>query len=148
MRGKLTSEDRRLLRRERSKPVLEKIRRLLLNTVAKEPPSSDLAKAASYGLNHWGALTRFVVDGRLSLDNNLCERQLRAIAVGRKNYLFAGSPEGTRRAVTIYTVLQSAILHGIAPLPYLTDALRKLNSGTPVADLLPHRFVELTQTAT
>jgi hypothetical protein len=96
----LTSEQREALRGERPAGVLERQKRWVVATVEQEPPSSDLAKAAGYCLNHWTALTRFVQDGRLDLDNNLCERQLRDVAVGRQNYLFAGSHEAARRTHT------------------------------------------------
>jgi len=69
----------------------------------KEPPASDFARAIGYALNQWQALTRFAMDGRLDLDNNLCERQLRDVAIGRKNYLFAGSDEAAQRTAVLYS---------------------------------------------
>ncbi|MBK7975291.1 MAG: transposase [Deltaproteobacteria bacterium] len=88
-----------------------------------ETPSSALAQAASYFLNHWTALTRFVEDGRLSLDNNLCERQIRDLALGRRNYLFAGSHDAARRSARLYSLMRTCVQHGVAPLPYLTDVI-------------------------
>ena len=79
-----------------------------------------------YLLNHWAALSRFLDDGRLVLDNNGTERQLRAVALGRKNYLFAGSHDAARRAAVLYSLLRTCAQHGVPPLPYLTDVLRKL----------------------
>jgi len=138
-----SAQERTALRRERARPVLEKLKRWLLATVAQEPPSSELAKACGYPLNHWAALTRFLEDGRLSLDNNLCERQLRDIAVGRKVYLFAGSHAAARRTATLYSLMRTAALHGVPPLPYLTDVLKKLAAGWPderLDQLLPDRW--------
>src|SRR5262249_39789889 len=81
----LSAEGRAELRQERSVPLLERLRRWYVATTTSEPPSTDIAKAAGYALNHWEALTRFVKDGRVSLDNNLTESQLRDVALGR-NY--------------------------------------------------------------
>jgi transposase len=136
-------EERAALRRERSAPTLEKLQRWLVRTLADEPPSSELAKASGYVLNHWTALGRFTEDGRLSLDNNLCERQLRDIALGRKNYLFAGSHDAARRSATLYSLMRTCAQHGVPPLPYLSDALRKLAAGWPddrLDELLPDRW--------
>ncbi len=80
----LSADDRASLRQERSQPVLEKLKRCLLSTLVNEPPSSELAKATGYILNQWTALSQFVEDGRLNLDNNLCEQQLRDIALGAR----------------------------------------------------------------
>ena len=142
----LSPEERASLRQERSQPVLEKLKRWLLSTLANEPPSSELAKATGYLLNQWTALSQFVEDGRLNLDNNLCEQQLRDIALGRKNYLFAGSHDAARRAAALYSLMRSCAQHGVPPLPYLTDVLRKLADGwkqSRLDELLPHRWEEM-----
>ena len=92
---------------------------------------------------HWTALTRFVDDGRLSLDNNLVERQIRDIALGRKNYLFAGSHRAAERTAALYSLLRTAALQGVPPLPYLTDVLTKLAAGWDpdrIDELLPDRW--------
>lgn len=135
-----TFSDRAALRQERTAPVLQQLKRWALVTHANEPPSSDLAKAAAYMLNQWQALTRFVTDGRLSPDNNLTESQLRSIALGRKNYLFAGSHEAARRAAVLYTITRTCALQRVPPLAYLTDILPKLASAWPqsrIDELLP-----------
>jgi transposase len=139
----LSAETRQALRDERSRPVLDKLQRWLVGVVAHEPPSSELARASAYVLNHWAALTRFLDDGRLSPDNNLCERQLRDIALGRKNFLFAGSHEAAHRTAALYSLLRTCQQHGVPPLPYLTDVLRKLAQGWPnhrLDELLPDRW--------
>jgi hypothetical protein len=139
----LTPQGRAQLRQQRSEPVLEKLKHWFLATLKSETPSSDLAKAAGYPLNHWEALTRFVKDGRVSLDNNLCEQQLRDIALGRKNYLFAGSHDAARRAANLYSLMRTCIQYGVSPLPYLTDVLSRLAAGwdvTRLDELLPHRW--------
>jgi len=139
----LPAEGRATLRGQRSRPVLDTLHRWLVRTLASEPPSSELAKAAGYLFNQWTALTRFLEDGRLGLDNNLCERQLRDIALGRKNYLFAGSHDAARRAATLYSLLRTCALHDLPPLPYLTDVLRRLAAGWEqdrLDELLPDRW--------
>ena len=112
-------------------------------SLAKEPPASDFAKACGYIINQWEALTRFLEDGRLGLDNNPVERQLRDIALGRKNFLFAGSHAAGRRTATLYSLLRTAAQHGVPPLPYLTDVLQHLADGwdhNRLDELLPDRW--------
>jgi transposase len=143
---RLSREQRAKLRGERSVVILDKLKRWLVTTYEKELPSSALTKAAGYCLNQWTALTRFVDDGRLSLDNNLCEQQLRDIALGRKNYLFAGSHDAARRTAAIYSLMRTCAQHGVPPLPWLTDVLRKLANGweaTRLDELLPDRWQQL-----
>lgn len=139
----LAPPERKLMREERSQPVFERLKGWAAIVLAAEPPGSTLAQAVRYMRNHWGALTRFVQDGRLDLDNNLCERQLRAIALGRRNYLFCGSDQAARRAATLYSLLRTCALRGVSPLPYLTDVLTKLAAGWPkerLVELLPDRW--------
>jgi transposase len=139
----LAPDDRAALRRDRTAPVLERLHRWCGLTRAQEPPGTDLAKAAGYFVNHRTALTRFLDDGRLSPDNNLCESQLRDIALGRKNFLFAGSHDAARRAAGLYSLIRTCAQHGVPPLPYLTDVLTKLPAATTAAQLdalLPPRW--------
>ena len=142
----LSPDARAAQRQERSLPALEKLQRWMVATVRDEPPSSAVAQAASYFVNHWAALTRFVEDGRLSLDNNLCERQIRDLALGRRNYLFAGSHDAARRSARLYSLMRTCAQHGVAPLPYLTDVIEKLAADWPeqrMAELLPDRWASL-----
>jgi len=138
-----TPEQRLELRRSRSRGITDRYHRWLRRTVDGEPPESALAKACAYSINHWVALTRFLEDGRLPLDNNLCERQIRSLAVGRKNYLFAGSDAGAEWAATLYSLLRTCALHGIDTYAYLVDLLRKLAAGWSqlrVDELLPESW--------
>lgn len=139
----LSIDQRTSLRKQRSQGILERLKRWLVTTHASEPPSADLAKATAYILNHWLALTRFVDDGRLSLDNNVCEQQLRSIALGRRNYLFCGSHKAAERAAVLYGLTRTCAQYAVPPLPYLTDVLRRLGRGWPqsrLEELLPHRW--------
>ena len=143
---RLTPTQRAALRGDRAAPVLAHLQRWLLTTVATEPPRSELTKAASYSVKQWTALTRFLNDGRLALDNNVCEQQLRDVALGRKNFLFAGSHDAARRTAVLYSLMRTCAQHGVAPLPYLTDVLRKLATGwatTRLAELLPDQWNRL-----
>lgn len=136
----LAPPKRAQLRQERSRPVLETLQRALAIPLPNEPPSSAFAKATRYVLNQWTALTRFLDDGRLWLDNNCTERQLRSVAVGRRNYLFAGSHEAARRAAVLYSLTRTCAQHHVPPLPYFTDVLRQLRDNVPAAELLPDRW--------
>lgn len=137
----LSPDARVQLRQARAAPLLDTLQRWVAVTGATEPPSTALAKAVAYLRHHWRALSRFLDDGRLDLDNTLCERQIRDIAVGRRNYLFAGSHAAARRAATLYSLTRTCAQYGVPPLPYLTDVLQKLATGWPTArldDILPH----------
>jgi transposase len=128
-------EARRALRQEQSAPLLAKIdaeRQALARTVL---PKSPLGDAVRYLTNQWAALQRFVDDGRLAIDNNRAENQLRIVAVGRKNWLFAGSFEGARRAALLYSLVQSCKLADVAPFAYLKDVLLRLPTH-------PHRLID------
>lgn len=135
-----TPEERQRRRRAQSEPVLNKLGQWMAETYNHEPPKSPLAKAIYYSVSRWTALSRFLEDPALPLHNNACERGLRTIAVGRKNYLFAGSDAGAERAATIYTLVATATLHGLDPWAYLKDVLEKLSAGWPqrrIEELLP-----------
>lgn len=139
------------LRRARSCPILERYQRWITRTVASEPPASLLAKACAYSVNHWPALTRFLQDGILPLDNNLCEQQIRTLAVGRRNYLFAGSDDGAKNAATMYSLLRTCALQRVDAFAYLEDVLRKLAAGWPqrrIDELLPENWAAAKKNAT
>lgn len=104
---------------------------------------SDTTAAIRYALGLWPALTRYCDDGRLEIDNNAAERALRAVALGRKNYLFAGSDEGGERAASIYSLVGSAKLNGIDPEAYLREVLTRIadHPVNRIDDLLPWNLV-------
>ena len=141
----LSPEQLAALRAQRTRPLLEELRGWLQSTSEREPPSSEMGRACRYSLNNWQALTRFVDDGHLTPDNNLCELQIRSVAVGRKNYLFAGSHAGARRAAILYSVLRTAALCEVDPEAYLADVLIKLAGDWPnkrLDELLPGPWLE------
>jgi transposase len=136
-------EERRALRLARSSPILKRLDRWLVRTASKEPPESALHKACAYVINQWEALITFLDDGRLALDNNLCEQQIRSLALGRKNYLFAGAEVGAERAAVLYSLLRTAALAGVNPLAYLTQVIERIADGWPMSridELLPQNY--------
>ena len=127
------------MRQARAKPLLDRMHTWLEATLAKLSPKSDTAAAIRYALSRWRALTRYADDGQLEIDNNAAERALRVVALGRKNFLFAGSDAGGERAAAIYSLLGSAKLNGLDPELYLHHVLQRI-ADHPVCninDLLP-----------
>ena len=135
----LPPDHRRRERQQRSKPVAEALATWADETVRKLSRKSGLAAAFRYMRARWTALTRCFDDGRLALDNNPAERALRGVAIGRKNYLFAGSDAGGRRAAAMYSLIESAKLNGLNPQLYLADLLDRIadHPARHIAELLP-----------
>lgn len=121
-------------RQDKTKALLDALREVLDAALRRLSPKSDMAKAIAYGTRRWPALCRFLDDGRLEIDNNIAERALRGIAVGRRNWLFAGSRTGGERAAAIYTVIQTCKANAstrrhISP----TSSRRSPTTGPPAA---------------
>ena len=121
-----TAEVRRTIRQARARPLLVSMRVWLESTLAKLSRKSDTAAAIRYAVSRWPALTRYIDDGQLEIDNNAAERALRVVALGRKNFLFAGSNAGGERAAAIYSLLGSAKLNGLDPELYLHHVLEQI----------------------
>lgn len=122
----LDADARRTLRREQAVPLLARIDSVRQDLARTVLPKSPLGDAVRYLTNQWAALQRYVEDGRLAIDNNRAENQLRVVAVGRKNWLFAGSLEGARRAALLYSLVQSCKLVKVPPFGYLKDVLLRV----------------------
>jgi transposase/uncharacterized coiled-coil protein SlyX len=141
----LTPDERRRLREQESRPLVERIFARLDDERAELRPTSQLAKAVQYSLNRRAELLRFLDDGRIELDTGLLERSMRGPTLGRKNYLFFGSLSGGRTAATLYSVVQSAKLYHLDVTAYLTDVLRRLpaipsTDMVAIRELLPDRW--------
>jgi transposase len=102
-------------------------------------PKSASAKAINYILSRWAAFTRFLDDGRICLSNNAAERAIRGVALGRKNWTFAGSDAGGHRAAAIYTLVETCKLNDVDPQAWLADVLARLpdHPASRISDLLP-----------
>lgn len=133
------ADDRRAVRQSRAGPPLEELKRWFEATLPRISGKSKLATAIRYALTRWTELIRYRDDGRLEIDNNAAERAMRAIALGRKNWLFAGSNDGGQRAAAIYTLIETAKLNGLDPEAYLRDILARIATypAKQIADLLP-----------
>jgi transposase len=114
------------VRNQRSRPLLQSLKQWLEETLGKLSRKSDTALAVRYALGRWAALLRYVDDGRIEIDNNAAERALRAVALARKNYLFAGSDRGGERAAAIYTLIGTAKLNDLDPESYLRNVLSRI----------------------
>ncbi len=141
-------EERYALRQSESVPILDALFDLC-RQCQNDPlvlPKSPLGLACAYALNNEAALRLYCTDGRLDIDNNISERTLREFVIGRKNWLFFGSPEAGKWSAIIMTVLSSARRHGLNEWEYLVDVLYRLSDWNPMVDslenLLPDRWVK------
>jgi len=135
----LMPQERLRVRQERSRSLIIELQTWLREQRARLSKNSDTTKAINYSLNRWDAFTRFLDDGRLCVSNNAAERELRAVALGRKNWTFAGSDEGGRRAAAIYTLIATAKLNDVDPQTWLADVLARLpdHPAKRIHELLP-----------
>ena len=138
----LSSAERLLLRQARSRPLTDTLHAWYIEQRQKLAKSDVTAKAIDYSLSNWKALTRFLDDGDIPIDNNAAENAIRPLCVGRKNWLFVGSQLAGERAANIMSLIESAKLNGHDPLAYLTDVLERLPTlkQRDLETLLPHHW--------
>ena len=138
----LSSAERLRLRQEKSVPLLESFHKWLLEQKAQVLPKSPIAAAINYVLNQWEALNRYTADGDLHIDNNISERTLKLIGLGRRNWLFVGSDAGGKTAAVLFSFTATCKHLGINAFAYLRDVFERLPTH-PVElleELLPHRW--------
>jgi transposase len=145
----LSPEQRLAVRRERSKPLVDDLEKWLRQERRKLSSKNALAQAMDYSLKRWAALTGFLDDGRICMSNNAAERAIRAIAMGRRNWTFAGSDSGGRRAAAIYALIQTCKLNDVDPRAWLADVLARIadHPARRIAELLPWNWHSATATA-
>lgn len=138
----LNCDGRQRMRQEKAKPVADALHAWLTAQRQKVPPGSATAKAIDYSLGRWRALTRYIDAGDLPADNNWVENQIRPIAIGRSNWLFAGSLRAGKRAAAVMSLIHSARVNGHDPYAYLRDVLERLPTqpASRIGELLPHRW--------
>ncbi|SDR72815.1 Transposase [Halopseudomonas litoralis] len=138
----LAPEQRQVMRATQAKPIAEALHKWMLAQREKVPDGTGTARALDYSLKRWAALTRYLDDGAVPIDNNWVENQIRPWALGRSNWLFAGSLRSGQRAAAIMTLIQSAKLNGYDPYAYLKDVLTRLptQKNSAINELLPHNW--------
>jgi len=140
-----SSESRHALRQEKSKPVLDAFKIWLDHHLTKTSEQAKIGKAIRYCLNHWPELNNYLKDGRIEIDNNLTENTIRPFALGRKNWLFMGSPSGAKAGATFYSLIETCKANKIEPYKYLCAMLNKIRECVTEDDyrkLLP-QFIQI-----
>ena len=147
IRGK-PAEHRCSVRQTRARPLLDSLRHWMEKALRSLSTKSETAGAIRYALSHWRALTRYVDDGLLEIDNSAAERSLRAVVMGRKNYLFMGSDSGGQRAAALYSLIATAKLNGLDPVFYLRTVLAQMPEHpiNRIEQLLPWNIAASLQT--
>ena len=138
----LSGDERKRIRQESITPKLEELHLWMIEQCKHVTPKSPIGKALAYSLKLWEGLITFTTDGQLEIDNNRIENEIRPVALGRKNYLFAGSHESAQRIAMIYSLLASCKTNGIDPMKWLTHVLEELpnRNVNDIHDLLPHKI--------
>lgn len=138
-----TNAQRKTIRQTQSAPIIDALYKWLIAQQQRVPKGSATSKAIHYSLKRWAALTRYLDDGAVPIDNNWVENQIRPWALGRKNWLFAGSLRSGQRAAAAMSLIQSAKLNGHDPYAYLKDVLQRLPTqrASAINELLPHNWV-------
>ncbi|MBP5059866.1 transposase, partial [Pseudomonas chlororaphis] len=133
---------RRRIRQEKAVPVMDRLHTWMIAQRDLMPEGSAICRALDYSLKRWAALSRYLSDGAVPIDNNWAENQIRPWALGRKNWLFAGSLRSGKRAAAIMSLIQSARLNGHDPYAYLKDILTRLPTqrASEIDQLLPHKW--------
>jgi len=139
----LSFAERKILREQRSVPILESLGSWMKAQYMEVAPKSAIGKALGYSIERWDRLSLYTKDGMLNIDNNPVENSIRPVAVGRKNYLFAGSHEAAQRSAMLYSLLGTCKMHGLEPYAWLRDVLQNIADHpiNKISELLPQRSV-------
>ncbi|MEO6289417.1 MAG: IS66 family transposase [Ginsengibacter sp.] len=134
------------LRQAEAVPILESLGKWMKETYVKTLPKSAIGKALGYSIARWPELMLYATDGKLNIDNNPVENSIRPIAIGRKNYLFAGSHEAAKRSAMLYSMMGTCKLHGVNPFLWLRDILQRIAAHpiNKIDELLPHNWQPIT----
>jgi len=136
----MTPDARYRHRLEHAQPIFDEMRTWLEIALPQVPPKNATGKALHYLHSQWDKLTRYLDDGRLEIDNNLCENAIRPFVIGRKAWLFSDSVAGVNASTNLYSLIETAKAHGLEPYAYLREVFTKLPGATTVEDfeaLLP-----------
>ena len=138
----LSWDERKALRQKRAVTILDEFEDWMKDTLTDVLPKSSLGKAIGYTMNLWPRLRAYTEDGRWEIDNNLVENSIRPVALGRKNYMFAGSHEGAQRAAIMYSFFATCKINDINPYEWLKDVLTVIpdHKANRLEELLPHRW--------
>jgi transposase len=139
----MSADERLALRQHHARPILDELKTWIEATLSTLPQKQKLAEAMRYALSRWAALSVYIDDGRVEIDNNIAERAMRPLGLGRKNWLFAGSDKGGERIANILTIIETVKLHGHNPELYLTDVLTRIQDHPKdrFEDLLPWNWM-------
>ncbi|SCC64418.1 IS66 C-terminal element, partial [Chitinophaga costaii] len=138
----MTAQEVLVLRQRVAVPVLQALKEWMVKTYQEVTPASVIGKALAYTLKLWDGLTAYATDGKLNIDNNQVENAIRPVAVGRKNYLFAGSHEAAQRSAMLYSLLGTCKLHRINPFEWMKDVLQRIGTYpvNQISNLLPYQW--------
>jgi transposase len=138
----LPVDERQRIRNQEAVPILESLGAWMKKSYTEVLPKSVIGKALGYSIERWDALSLYTTDGKLNIDNNPVENAIRPVAIGRKNYLFAGSHEAAQRSAMLYSLLGTCKLNGINPFTWLKDVLSRIGTHpiNKVQELLPHNW--------
>jgi transposase len=139
---KLSNEERQKWRQERATPVLNTIKEFIENNVESILPASAIGKAFGYTIKRWNKLLTYTFHGEVEIENKLIENAIRPLALGRKNYLFAGSDDSAQRAAIVYSLFATCRLHRINPYDWLTDVFQRIKDQAinKISELLPQNW--------
>jgi hypothetical protein len=145
----VSAEERKEIREKRSIPILKKIKSFLSENKSIVQPKSAIGKAIHYTANIWPNLERYVEDGRYEIDNNMIENTIRPLALGRKNYLFAGSHKAAQRAAMMYSFFATCKTNDVDPYVWLNDVLTRIqdHKANRLHELLPANWKTRAETA-